>query len=499
MHHRLFVFRSATAVLVALALTLAACSDDDPVCPDLRLGAIEGYVIEAGSPYSDIEIHIGNFESHFFIWTRPDSTGHFRFDVANGLYEFTTTEPGSDYTSFSTSDTIRVNSNVAPLNFTFGRAEIRVDLPAELEGRRGLLTMRGPGSSSAWATVVDGRAAFTVHELESGSYTMQVSVGTLPRELETVLEVSTDSVATFAADLSGSYATLQGTVPGAWRTWDQSPPNVAVLSPDSLNIGRIIPDREGRFCVEVLTGLRFLLEIDDFDGLSFLAGGPTLAEATVFDLEPGDHLSGIDIPAAGIRVTLHGPGGMIRHQPSVRLIDPQGIRHTLFRNGDEEPLVIGGLAPGRYFLQVHGYNTGQTWAAQWYGGADSLAAATPIDVSAGEAVDLIMDLEPGGSISGQVLIGGATPLADIACALFDVEGRSLNDSECRNWQDFPTGSCTFTGLPDGCFYLAARLSGTPVWYPGTTDFDLAEPIRVDGHQAVTGLSWDVLPGKEVGP
>ena len=491
---------AALLTLTACTLLLVGCSNDS-ASPDIGYGAIEGTVTEAGAPYTDILVKISEFGAPHGTraWTRPDSSGHYRIEVANGLYLFTTTPPSSDVTSFSMSDSVRVASNVVPLDFTFGRADITLDLPPETEGRNAIVRMAGPGSAADHVPVVNGKAALTLHELEPGAYTVQVEAGTLPLTLPTMLEVGTDAPAGLGVDLTGSYAALDGVVTGAWQTWDQSPPWIRVLAPDSTLLGSITPWGDGSFAVEVFKETTFVLQVAPFDGLDFLVGGATMAEATRFTLKPGDHLTGVEIPEARIRVHLNGPDGMIDHRASVLLIDPRGERHHLFLLGDPQPLTIPGLAPGRYFLQVHGYNTNQTWAAQWYDGADSLAAATPIDVTAGQAVDLSLDLVPGGSISGQVLIDGSVPLADIACALYDAQGLPLARDENHNWKDFPAGACTFVGLPDGPFYLAARLGTGPVWYPGTQDFAQAEPVVIRDHGAVTGLTWDLFPAAKAGP
>ncbi len=507
--------RTGIIILSALALLtvgLSACSDDDLVCPDYQIGAIEGYITEAGEPAEGIDVVVSEYYSLQKMWARPDSSGHFRFDLANGLYLYSIHEAGSDVIGFSTQDSIRVASNVVPLNFTFGQAEVRVSLPPELEGRRCLLWMSGRqmDRGGASTTVVDGQASFSVHRLNPGAYTMSFSAGTLtvdfppaspPDAPLDTLQVGTEMPATFAIDLSGSYASLQGAVTGAWQTLGGSPPSVKIYSPDSEPLGRVTPDADGNFTVGVLTPTRFVLKVYDWSGLSFFYGGDSPASATQFDLKPGDRLTGIEIPEARIRLTLRGPGGMINHRAAARLIDPQGYEHDITTYSYHEPLVIGGLAPGRYFLQVNGYKSRQTWAAQWYGGADSLAAATPIVVSAGAAVDLVMDLVPGGSIAGQVVLFGSQPLVPISCALFDSTGQPLAGDDRNYWDTYDSGACSFPGLPDGTFYLAAKqsYSDDPVWYPGTRDFAQATPITLTDHNAVTGLTWDLYPDQKERP
>ncbi len=504
---------SAAVLLAALTLVLAACSDDDPACPNFQLGAVEGIVTAAGEPVAGATVLA------FPAETSPrteearavtDSAGRYRLDLANGLYWVEIQLQRGAYYSSADIDTVRVSSNLTHLDFPWGCADIRVGMPDAFEGQSCHLFMEGFPPVGQDAVVTGGWAAFSFPLLRPQTFTMKLRCGRVDIEFPAAmtrddprdsLVVGPDEPAAYVIDFSSSYTTLSGRITGGWEQVGGSLPHIEFFSPDSLRLGSVAADQAGNFTVELLAPGEIVLHTDHWGGIERWIGGASCAAATHYDLQPGDHLTGIEIPESRIRLTLHGPGEMIDHDAAVRLVNDRGQEFPLDTDYGTGPRIIGNLDAGRWYLQANGYATDQTWAAQWYQGADSLGAATPIDLGEGEGVDLAMDLVPGGSISGQVLMFGGTPLFKVDCALFEANGKPLGGTRYPFWPNFEEGRFTFPGLPDGPFYVAAINPRTmeTVWYPGTTDFAEAETVVVSGHEAVTGITFDLEYGSEVQP
>ncbi len=494
----------AATILSVLVLGGIACTDD-PVCPDFQLGAIEGVVTSAGEPVAGAHVLAFPRESSdntAEATAVTDSSGRYHLDLPNGLYWVEIqTHRGELYLSAEI-DTVRVASDLTRLDFPWGRAEISVGMPAAFEGRSCHLVMDGFPPVGQDAVVIDGMATFSFPLLRPQTYTMRLWSGLVdiafpaamslddPRDS---LVVGPDEPTVYAIDFAATYATLEGRITGGWQQIGGSPPLIRVFSLDSLRLDTFSPDQDGNFTIELLAARDIVLQTDDYYGITRWVGGASCAAATHFTLKPGDHLTGVEIPESRIRLTLRGPSGMVDHDDSVLLINDRGQRFPLPVHLGQDPRIIGNLDAGRWFLQVNGYQTGQTWAAQWYHDADSLQSATPIELASGEGVDLTMDLHRGGSISGQVLMYGGTPSFTVSCTLCDSDGIPLGGPEQPHWFDAPEGRFTIPGLPDGSFFVAAYNPWTreTVWYPGTTDFASAQPVIVDGHGQVTGITFDL--------
>ncbi len=516
MNHSFPRWLPLAVILSALALLtvgLSACSDDDPVCPDFQLGAVEGYVTVVGEPMAATTVIAFKKEQSptaSEASALTDDVGHFRLDLANGLYFVEIQNHPNEQYSSSNTDTVRVASDLTNLDFAWGRADVRVGLPPELIGRRCTLTLETFPQFSQSTTVQEGWTEFTFPLVKPGPYTMRFRCGAMdvdlpaamtPSDFRDTLTVRPDVPAYYEVDLSSSYATLSGRLTGGWEQVGGPIPRIQYFSPDSLRLDRVSPDAEGNFTIETLSSRDIVLRTDLWNGTERWIGGRSCAAATHYTLKPGDPITGVEIPESRIRITLNGPDGMIDHDASIRLVNDHEDEFLFSGFSGPDPLLVGNLDAGRWFLQVNGYNTGQTWAARWYLDADSLGAATPIDLGEGEAADLVMDLVLGGSITGQVLLFGSVPLNSIECALYDADGKPISGYENPIWQDFDRGRIAFAGLPNGAFYLAARQFWTlePVWYPGTMDFDLAQPVTIRDYGVVTDIDWDLLDIKEVRP
>lgn len=136
------------------------------------------------------------------------------------------------------------------------------------------------------------------------------------------------------------------------------------------------------------------------------------------------------------------------------------------------------------------------YANQYANGTSVWNDAQEVDTTGGPVTGLNFTLEPGGSISGQVLDSDSNPIASLTLAV-------LNDDQ--QWVDAgvtdPAGNYVINGVPYGSFKVLACAScfnGTATYinsyYNGSLTFEAASPVTVD---AVTNPS-DINFSLEVG-
>jgi hypothetical protein len=387
-----------------------------------------------------------------------------------------------------------------------GQARVRIRMPGDLNGESCELTIRSSHAfdfDSQTLHVRDGLLDFHFPILRPQSYTMGLepagSTSTLylpgsydPDEAETV-EIGAEEPVIVEASFEQSYGSISGSVTGSWQEASVGRPYLDAFSADSTRVARVWCEADGAFRVPLLIAepVRLLTQCQ---GLKQWVGGATFAEAQVFPLDPGDRITGVSVVECGLLVWLEGPGALSQHQASIRLIDAAG--HTFEPlNYSSNPIPVCNLAPGEYRLLVHGYCDGESWASQWYDGAESPSAATPIELEPGELRTVTLHLVEGGGIQGRVLNSDGQPLDRYYLRICDADGEPL----CGQWQSVTDGEFSCSGLANGDYYLAARTtsSAEACWYPGMSEFERATPIEIRDHGIVTGIEWIAGGAQEV--
>jgi len=376
-------------------------------------------------------------------------------------------------------------------------------MPDDEEGRHYNLRIRAGdnNSISESATVQEGFLVFDYPVLVPGAYSMKLRGGDLtdayylpgtrdPADAD-LMEVGLNNAATFEIDFGDSYVSISGNISGSWQLAGESrSPAVEVVSSDSRVFGHGNVDSAGDFTCGFLLPRTVLLRSNYRDLVQWI-GGDSFETARVFDLQPGDRITGVSVIESGIRILLDGPGDLVYHRPSVIIRDDSGWEFHPYTYSDN-PFSICNLKPGRYYVQVEGYCDDEVWARQWYGGAESQAGATPIDLAEGELHQIVMELVQGGRIEGNLVReDGSQPYA-IEFSLFDAGGEPLC-SGYSPWRYFDKGEFKFQGLVNGDHFLGVRTAGDKIWwYPGTWEFTAASPLSIVNHEAIIDVDW-VLP------
>ncbi len=507
--HPAKIFSSAFIVAGALLalLFLGSCNSETPtMCPTTGVGVLEGYLRVTGQGLTariearDLE---GPNPRNIVAATTTDSTGWYRLELPTGLYQLVVSPNSSSSSTSELYDTIRVLPRVFRFDLKRGRAEIRISMPDDQEGGRFSLRLRNPdlGSMNESARVEEGVLVFEFPALVPAVYTMDFDGGDLVDNYYLPgfddssdadnLEVDLDNAAVYEADFRDSYASISGSITGSWEISGPGlMPDMEVVSPDSQLVGRGQHNYDGTFTCGFLLPRTVLLRSEYRRVIQWI-GGETFETARVFDLQPGDRITGVTVVESGIKVYLDGPGNLTLHRPVVTIRAASGEEFHPDSNFDN-PFVISNLRSGRYYLYVEGYCENAIWASQWYGGAESFDGAVAIDLAEGELRQITMELVRGGRIEGNLLRSDGTRPRYVNYGLFDPAG----EPECPGsyqWRSFDQGIFSFQGLGDGDYFLAVQTGGDEIWwYPGTRLFSEATPLAIENHTDLTEINW-VLP------
>lgn len=163
------------------------------------------------------------------------------------------------------------------------------------------------------------------------------------------------------------------------------------------------------------------------------------------------------------------------------------------------------VVPGRYVLAAvkGGYVPAQ------YGQKRAFGQGTAIDVKAGDALDLTIDLAAGASIDGVVLDEFGEPVADAMVMTQRNQyagGRRRLTQVGRVLTTNDRGEYRLFGLPPGTYILSAsplpnqgaaeagtRAGYAPSYYPGTPDVGLADAITLEAGEHRNGINVALMP------
>lgn len=189
---------------------------------------------------------------------------------------------------------------------------------------------------------------------------------------------------------------------------------------------------EGRFTLNLLGAGTYLIRadptlndffVDQYYSNSFLRAGATLITVgppdTVsninFSLQSGFQIQGFvrsqGAPIADVDLDLYAANGeFLSGYPA--------------RSAPDGSFVLGVVPPGNYFLRAQPeIALGQFFVPAFYGGALELAHATPIVITSSHVSGLVLELTPGGAISGGVLDrASSSPLVGFDLDLYDTNG-----------------------------------------------------------------------------
>ncbi len=514
-------------------------------------GTIRGHVDVgpmAFGGYARIERAIRTSGTDYTIFSPIDADGSFTAQVPYGSYfvSLGLTNPGSTSSSADASywygsnrwslltgerDTLVLDEGqpIRELDFVAGSLEVVVHASGELEGQKLALLPehtslpQPPYAYIHWeyvtAQVVDGTARFEMPGFLPGACRLQLSIGgnsyvfpgterfylpgTRSREDADTLIIETGQITHYEMDLTSASAVLRGTVRGSWQTFELLSPTVTLFSLDSL----VVADRacawDGYFSLRLYRPEPVKLRVV-INGVSRWIGGGHFEDAEVFSPQHGGVVEVPELVESGLLVRLdlpeHTEGSTLR----LVLYDATTLGRvcaTGTGSGNGAALLCANLLPGTYRVFIDNVYLRTDAVSQWFDHAADLQSATVVTVPPeGQVAEIRAAMEAGGGIRGQ-LQGPSSYYCSAVFYIVDAQtavcvGRTgCLPCDCLCICENPHPFCA-RGLADGDYKVGAvadrdTYSENPppgtVWYPGTTDWNAAEVVRVENAATVEGI------------
>lgn len=518
-----------------LAMGAGGCGDDEPaLAPPAVAVVIQGRMTGTAGGGARLRLApLGTAEG--IITLDLESDGEFHLEVPAGDYgagldlgfgRYWLDETGALTTFDSRVDTLRLRATGAPhrLDFPVGAIRLTGRVPAGMAIDRVKVSFHKVREGSSWMLVRSSEREVPTGELDiasgvlpAGDYLVGLDwedgwrqagesywfPGVSSPEEATVCHVGVDSVCGISLDLGNVEARLSGRVTGAWQQMRLTPP--VVVAYDSLGervTGSLGLDEDGDFELRLHRPVPVHLRIESLEGANGTwLGGLTRESSTLYRPVAGTLVDAGEHRFSGAILRLEAAvSGVNYHSGQVTFHDADDLavvaRVSVPVNGQR---TVPFLPSGSYLVHVEQGEFGVApWMPQWYPGAADAAGATVVTVPGdGGVLPLVIRLERGGRIAGNVVDPYHSGLYQVI--LTRADDRTVIG---QRWLAFLIGGdATFEldGLADGAYKVGASGSdwvvGQPapagaIWYPAATDWNAAAPVIIAGADSVTGL---VLP------
>jgi hypothetical protein len=353
--------------------------------------------------------------------------------------------------------------------------------------------------------VTDDNGNYTVSGLQAGSFTVMASDADgrnyVAQTLPDSIELSAGQTLTGVDITMLPGATVSGTVTEADNPGTPLGGGyVQVLDTNGYSTAGVSVNDDGTYTIEGVPAGSFTLQFSpSFDELGYATqywqDEPSLAAADYFTVGEGDSLTGYDA-ALDVGASISGTvstAGVNAHPLAKSSVyatstaDPL-INYTGFVN-DDGTYTIPGIAAGSYIVEFQPW--GKNRADQWWNGASSPGAATPITVTTGQAVTGIDAALPlAATITGTLT--GLTPSG----AQFPADNGQVN-VYLPDGTEFPiftsvylNGTFSIPNLPAGSYKLqfVAQPDTTdfaPEWYSNKSSLATATTVTLRAGQTMT--------------
>lgn len=463
--------------------------------------------------------------------------GSYAIDLPAGRYVLGVRLDGSDGVAYEYSavglsagdfapDTLRIDAGHSPLavNFELATLRIHLDLPAVPDGMPCALYLHRPGIAPGPRTrthlfrrptqVRNGAVDELLTGLLPASYKVEVVLadfvyggehwwvpGVRDSSLASRVGMAANQLVVLNGGLGGLPGRLQGRISGAWLELGLLPPTISLFAPDSSVVSGVQPTGiDGAFDQSLYLARPVKLRVSHA-GVDQWIGGNNFASATVFDLQPGQTIRGIDAVESAAIVELISPASTFAFTTLEFYAAATSVLAARWRASfapSPRVVVVPNLRPGSYRLYAHFTPRGfAAWAPQWYAGAEQPGDARVVTIgTAGEVIRVTMSLQKGGTLSGTAV---------------DARGESLDaviyvtpaaSEEVWGSRSVSVGSPAFKieGLPNGRWKIGAwRRAGTwpegPVpppgtlWYPAQTDWRSARVFTIAGFEDLDRIDF----------
>jgi hypothetical protein len=230
------------------------------------------------------------------------------------------------------------------------------------------------------------------------------------------------------------------------------------------------------------------------------AAASSFDAATPITLTAGQDLSGINaslVKGASISGTITVPPGVDPSRVHVEARDTNGNTAGYSGISSEGTYSLRGFPAGSYKVLFSSYDTGLL--QQWYSGASSFDAATPVVLAAGqEKTGIDASLVTGGSVSGRVTAPAGTNLSSIQATVYEAAGPNPNYVASSSVN--ADGTYTVGGLNTGSYkvqFLGTNSALLEQWYDGASTFGTATPVAVTTGQNHSGVDAALVKGASI--
>ena len=519
---------SAIRIFVSclVAVNLLSCNEEQATVPVNEPGttAITGRVTVAGQPeVGGVTVWKAGLRPER-IETETNVAGGYVVHVPGGDYLVTVNlrilriwayHPDGLVRSLSGADTVAVRegTTVTGIDFVLGSLSGEIVPAGGSPGSLSFTMIRLQDGEEYGIQGVqrleDGRWSFADALLPPGRYVLRVDVsGTcvavylpgvpLPEEAD-VIEVAADAPTFFRGRLNLSTSFLRGRLAGNWRGLGDDRIQIAAFDLDSVQVGFGQVAADGTYGIEITQAVAARIRIESGCDVRWI-GGSAFEQARTFALVPGDTTEIDPWTAGNIRVRMSLEDEWRGFQTRVRLVGESGAVvtcHTASRELDQ--FGVGLLEPGRYRMWVGPSRPGmEPWLPQWFDGGTNPGDATPIEIGpGGEEASLVVHLRRGGRIEGR-LVADATGEASTAGGNIVVSPASEKTLwGCVQRSGDYTGLFSVQGLPDGEWKVGREVGNQAyecdpqlravIWAPGTSDWNAAQTVRIEGAGVVRNL------------
>ncbi len=540
-------FIISVSICLLSGLFLLSCSSDDQPCGlEVSAGTIEGKVSCGGLDLNGVITAVPIVDGQAveaILETQPDANGLYSLDLPAGryvvklqagysryVYDYTGSLPGYGQIP---ADTLLVDETHSHqgVDFELGGLTLQLELSGNLDGEIGEVVLHRyeAQSSGGWTTFVsqgsavitDGRLNVEIAGILPGDYQVEIVLGrrhyacycpydgehfwmpgTREQSASPWYSVEPDSVVALETSIALEPARLEGRIIGAWLELGLSTePELSIVSPDSVPImGRRRVESDGSFGLDIhLPGpVKLLVTQSTLNygfgsngSISQWIGGPGFEEATVFDLQLGETISGIELVQSGVRVAVNAPDHRFG-ESTFEFYDPATlalVASVPITSTFDGPFGIANLWPGDFYLRVdHNPSLFDTaaWRPQWFDRTTSIEEAQLVTIiNEDDILTLDLTLELGGMIDGTLNLGPdvedfyyivITPADEFSSLYFTYVFDGHSGYELRGLADggyrvglFPAGQ--------GWQWPSPPPEGT-AWYPGTEDWNSAEVLQI---------------------
>ncbi len=517
----------AIVALIASVLVAPSAAFADPT------SSMSGVVYDANGPVAGVQVTL--FDGYNQGPTVSSDT--------NGVYLFEGLEPGTDYRldfsdalpvvgtphvrsywpgvpDFESAPTIELLPDEA-----LDTLDITLDIAPSLSG-----TVTGPDgplegvsiyaypdtdpfnpresvtdASGAYQIVMQVAANYTVRFVPPAGYLSEWYDDVATQDDAQVIPLAVgDAVvadATIAADVPVT-GTIAGKVtgPGSVAVEDAT---VSVYDVSDTWITSVTTNSSGNYVTPALAAGSYYLEITGPAGGDYITewynNKTSFATATAIAVAAGSAITGKNVllaTSASISGTVTDSAG--------NLAGVDVVAETLDGTWAGEAVTdasgaykISGLGAGTYTLQFRGVAPTYDYMTQWWNGATSLGAATPITVTAGQAVTgKNALLVKGTSISGKVTGAGGAALQDASVYVYDASYDYVSSAFTDG-----SGNYRISDLPPGSYRL--QFNGPweagyiTEWYNNKSSFYEATVLPLAAGAQLTGKNVALIKGASI--